>query len=174
MREIKSILLGLALGLSLEGCASANMTEAAQTTPTPQVIINYKNQGNCSFPHSPVNFCDPYHTGAVSKAIKDLAPNFNSQYILLAITERPKYHQKSIVAINPSTGHFYPVPIDFFSGTPSKSDPEGADGRLEFGLESNRMCVSGDIVVYRSIKTGNFCFFLEGERFTGYHTTYMD
>src|SRR5690606_24811373 len=126
----------------------------------PEVIINYNNHNNCSFLYSPVNFCDSYHIDAVSKAITELEPNFNHTYILLAITEHPEYHQKSIVAIDSSSGHFYPVPIDSFS--PSESAVEGADEIIEYDLESNRLCINGDILVYRSIKTGNFCFFLEG------------
>lgn len=174
MKKIKTAFLAFALGLTLEGGASQHTSEPKIANPTPKVKINYSNQEGCSFLYSPVDFCDTHHTKIVSEAIRELQPNFNKRYILITIIERTAYHQKSIVAIDPHTGNFYPVPIDFYSGTPSKNDPEGEHGKLTYRIDSNRLCINGDIVVYRSIKTGEFCFLLEDEKFTGYHTTYMN
>lgn len=171
--KIKAAFLALALGLCLEGRASQQISET-KNPPLPKVKIKYSNQEGCSFLYSPVDFCDAHHTNAVMEAIRELQPNFNNRYILITIMERTEYNQKSIVAIDPSTGKFYPVPIDFFSGTPSKYDPKGENGKLTYKLDSNRLCLKGDIVVYRSVKTGEFCFFLEDEKFTGHHTTYMN
>ena len=174
MKKIRLAFLAFALGFTSEGYASQHTSKPQKSNPTPKVEINYRTQEGCSFPYSPVDFCDAHHADAVSKAIRELQPNFNNRYILLTITERAEYHQRSIVAIDPETGEFYPIPIDFFSGTPSKKDPKGEHGKLTYSIDSNRLCINGDIVVYRSIKTGEFCFTLENGKFTGYHTTYMN
>ena len=174
MNKIKITLLAFALGITLEGCASQHTSEPNKADPTHKVKINYRSQDGCSFPYSPVDFCDAHHTQIVSEAIRTIQPNFNNHYILITIMERTEYHQKSIVAIDPNTGYFYPVPIDFFSGTPSKNDPKGENEKLTYRIDSNHLCINGDIVVYRSIKTGEFCFLFKDEKFTGYHTTYMN
>lgn len=124
--------------------------------------------------YSPINFCDEKHIRLASNAIKDNTPNFNNNYISITIPERPAYNQYSVIAIDSSTGSFYPIPIDSYSGTPSKNNTRGENGKLTFGLHSNKVCIAGDILVYRSIKTGEFCFFLQDRKFIGYHTTYMD
>ncbi|MDA8486829.1 hypothetical protein NNO07_27535 [Pseudomonas resinovorans] len=88
--------------------------------------------------------------------------------------ERPECHQKSIIVVDPATGYFYPVPIDFFSGTPTPNDPGGEFGKIEYSLERRSVCLTGEIVVYRTIKTGKFCFDFDGEKFTGFNTEYMN
>jgi hypothetical protein len=134
-----------------------------------KIQINYPNHDDCSFSTSPVNFCDDRHTAIINKAFKEQSPNFFKYYILISIPERVKYHQRSIVAINSLNGEVYPVPIDSYSGRNSVED-----GKVNFNLTSNELCIEGDILVYRAIKSGYFCFSLEGDKFTGYPTTYME
>lgn len=175
MKTLKLPLFALALCVSSVGCASQQTLKNNKTSyPSAEVKIEYRNQDGCSFLYSPINFCDKKHVEIVNKAIRENTPNFNKYYILLTILERPEYHQKSVVAIDPSTGIFYPIPIDAYSGTPSKNDPAGKNGKISFGLDSNKVCIDGDILVYKSIRTGNFCFYLQGGKFTGHPTAYMD
>ncbi|SEL27523.1 hypothetical protein SAMN05216214_11031 [Atopomonas hussainii] len=175
MGSINFYLVALALCVSSVGCASQQAVPETETTyPSAKVRIEYSNQDGCSFSYSPVNFCDEKHINAVSTAIAESMPNFNNNYILLTISERPEYHQKSVVAIDPSTGFFYPIPIDAYSGTPSDTDPEGKDGKISFGLDSNEVCIDGDILVYRAITTGNFCFYFQDGKFIGHPTAYMN
>lgn len=133
-----------------------------------KIKINYPNSDGCSFSFSPVNFCDDRHTIIINKALAEKPPNFFKDYILISISERKKYHQRSIVVINSLNGEVYPVPIDTYSGRNSIED-----GKINFNLESNKLCIEGDILVYRAIKSGCFCFILEGGKFTGYSTAYM-
>jgi|GEM_PF-4435753 len=174
MRILSAHLLLLVLSMPLISCASQTLEEKEKTHPAVKVKIKQATHDGCSFLYSPVNFCDEKHIEAVTTAIKSKKPNFNSRYILLTITERSEYFQKSIVAIDPSTGLFYPLPIDAYSGTPSKSDPDGKNGKISFDLDSNEICIEGDILVYRSITTGNFCFYLKDEKFIGHTTAYMN
>jgi hypothetical protein len=175
MKILTAHLLTLLLCASSIGYAAQKTPQDKKASnPPAEVKINYKNQDGCSFMYSPINFCDEKHIRLASNAIKDKKPNFNNNYILISIPERPAYHQYSVIAINPSTGSFYPIPIDSYSGTPSKSNTKGENGKLTFGLDNNKVCIAGDILVYRSIKSGEFCFFLQEEKFIGYHTTYMD
>lgn len=173
MKSIKFIISALALSGSLTACANEKSASPSEKI-VPKVIINYDNQGDCSFPYSPVDFCDEHHIEEVRNALELSQPNFNKNYLVSTITERPEYHQKSIVVIDPVTGYFYPLPIDFFSGTPSQYDPEGKFGKIEYSLESNSICLTGDILVYRSIKSGKFCFDFDGRRFSGFETEYMN
>lgn len=140
----------------------------------PLIKIKYKTNDGCSFSYSPVNFCDTEHTQEIANAIKEKTPNFNKHYILITIPERPEYHQKSIVAIDSLSGVVYPVPVDAFSGTPSDRAPEGKEGKLIFSTDSKKLCIEGDILAYRVISSGNFCFLLEEEKFVGHHTPYME
>lgn len=139
--------------------------------PKPKIVMNYKNQDGCSFMVSPVFYCDEKHLKEYAKAINSREPNFFFDFVLVTVLEWPEYGQRSIVVVNKKTGNVYLVPIDVYSGAPGKGSP---NGRLEFGLKRNKLCILGDILVYRSIKSGRFCFYLDGERFTGYKTAYMD
>lgn len=42
---------------------------------------------NCVFDFGEVNFCDKKHVKAIKEAIRDLAPNFNKDYIVIFIPE---------------------------------------------------------------------------------------
>jgi hypothetical protein len=160
MKTLTAHLLTLLLCASSTGYADQKTPHNnKENHPPAEVKIEYRNQDGCSFMYSPINFCDEKHVRLASNAIKDNKPNFNNGYILISIPERPAYHQYSVIAINPSTGSLYPIPIDSYSGTPSKSNTKGENGKLAFGLDSNKVCIAGDILVYRSIKTGEFCFF---------------
>lgn len=144
---------------------------SAENLPKPQITIGYKSQDGCSFMYSPVYYCDKKHLDEYSVAIRHGRQNFFKDFVLVTILERPYYHQHSVAVVNKETGKVYPVPIDVYSGTPGKGNP---DGQLEFSSSSNRLCIVGDVLVYRSIKSGRFCFYFEGERFSGYKTTYMN
>lgn len=127
----------------------------------------------CSFRFSPVNFCDKRHLAKINKGISSLKPNYNTHFILLPIQEREKYHQKSLVAIDTTTGIVYPLPIDFYSGRFDKKGRIKSQGKLEFNKNSNELCIEGAIAVYRSIENGKFCFKLKNNKFVGYKTSYM-
>lgn len=134
-----------------------------------QIKVNHPNHDECSFSTSPINFCDDRHSVIINKAFKEQLPNFFKNYILTSIPERQKSHQRSIVTINSLNGEVYPVPIDVYSGRDSIKD-----GEITFNLASNKLCIEGDILVYKVIKSGHFCFFLEEDKFTGYSTAYME
>ena len=146
-----------------------NPTDLKGSESEIKIKINYPTYDGCSFSISPVNFCDDRHSDIISKAFKEQPPNFFKHYILLSIPERQEYYQRSIVAINSLNGEVYPVPIDVYSGKDSIKD-----GKITFNFTSNKLCIEGDILVYKVIKSGYFCFFLEGDRFTGYSTAYME
>jgi hypothetical protein len=137
------------------------------------VQIAYRSQG-CSFQFSPVDFCDEKHMGLINAAISEQAPNFNQHYILLLISEWPKYHQRSVAAIDTTTGVVYPAPIDAYSGPLNKKGSAEQDGKVTFGMDSNKVCIDGSILVYKATEQGNFCFDFQADRFVGHHTTYMD
>lgn len=127
---------------------------------------------DCSYQFSPVDFCDKKHLKAINSAIANLKPNFNQHYILITHPEWEKDHQKSVLAIDSTTGVVYPLPIDAYSGILHNGSARG-DGRIDFSLNSNKVCIAGAILVYRAFEQGNFCFNFEGDRFVGHHTEYM-
>lgn len=138
--------------------------------PKPKLVMNYKNQNGCSFVAGPVFYCDEKYLREYAGAISGREPIFFFDYVLVTVLEWSEYHQRSIVVVNKKTGNVYPVPIDVYSGASGRGSP---NGRLEFGLKENKLCILGDVLVCRSIKSGEFCFYLDGERFTGYRTAYM-
>jgi hypothetical protein len=128
----------------------------------------------CSYPASPVNFCDKEHMSAIESAVRGVAPNFDGKYILLSIDERKSYFQRSLAVIDSSTGIVYPVPIDFYSGKPDVQGAISKFGDLKFNLKSNEICLSGSIYAYRPEQDGRFCFHFDGEKFIGLNTPYTD
>jgi hypothetical protein len=140
-----------------------------------EVRIGYAKSdlSDCSFQYSPVDFCDTHHIAAYNQVLRTRKPDFNKTFILLAYSERREYHQRSIVAIDSKTGTVYPLPIDAFSGFMHGRSDAKDDGRLDYSLDHNKICVSGAILVYRAFEQGHFCFELEGDKFVGHHTEYM-
>lgn len=138
--------------------------------PEPRVVIDGETMDGCSFSYGSVDFCDERHRREISKAIRRGRVNFFRKYILLSMVERVEYQQSSVVVINKENGEFYPLPIDSYSEAKGVT-PSGRV--LVFNSDDNKICVVGDILVYRSIKSGSFCFFFEGEGFSGYRTEYM-
>ncbi|PRE81148.1 hypothetical protein C6Q13_26065 [Burkholderia gladioli] len=128
---------------------------------------------NCSFQYSPIDFCDAKHVEAYQDAIKNNSPNFNDHYILLTYPEFKNYHQRTVVAIDTQTGVVYPLPIDAFSGYMRGRRTAKDDGKITYSLDSNKVCISGAILVYRAFEEGNFCFDFVGDKFVGHHTEYM-
>lgn len=155
-------LLALALG------ASAVHAEP----PQPMLDFGYASQG-CSFLHSPVDFCDARHIRLIREALATRKPDFAQHYAVLSISEWPAYHQRSVVAVDLRNGAVHPLPIDAYSGPVGTRDSATSDGRLRYGLDSNRLCVDGAILAYRQLRDGTFCFTLQDGRFTGHRTPYM-
>lgn len=143
----------------------------AQRELNPKVNIGYKSQDGCSFMYSPIDFCDDRHMEAIRGALKDRAPNFANKFILITISERDEYNQVSVVAVDSVTAEVYPLPIDSISGVKGKT---GKNGDINFKLNENKICIYGDVLIYKSIKERELCFVLEGGRFVGSHTAYMD
>jgi hypothetical protein len=159
------------IAVTLAVC-SVFMTSSAraESAPSAHVVIGYPHD-ECSFRFSPVDFCDQKHLEKYRAALDARSVNFDNHYVLLSMQEWGG-GEKSLVAIDKITGAVYPVPIDsFFSFADGKE--KGKKARLEFSKWNNEVCIYGSILVYRATETGRFCFRLEGERFVGYHTTYM-
>ncbi|WP_257813232.1 hypothetical protein [Burkholderia glumae] len=135
-----------------------------------KVEIDYPRD-ECSFKYSPVDFCDNKHIKEYNSALQTKSANFNSNYILLPIKERDD--ERSLVAIDKRSGVVYPVPIDSYFDTPKGNGVPERRAKLKFSKQSNEVCIYGTILVYRANGTGKFCFQLEGNKFVGYHTTYM-
>ncbi|WP_218189048.1 MULTISPECIES: hypothetical protein [unclassified Pseudomonas] len=156
-------LIGLVAGVATQHAAYADPINSTTT-----IVISYSNQGGCSFSYSPVNFCDEKHTKAIEEGRLNIAPNFFGKYIVVIIPERNEYNQSSVVAIDSTTNMVYPVPIDAFSANTSKN----VGRAVRFGIESNKLCINGNIVAGRVIESGTFCFYLDGNKFTGHKTAY--
>ncbi|HDR9164756.1 TPA: hypothetical protein QDB28_005189 [Burkholderia vietnamiensis] len=127
----------------------------------------------CSFQYSPINFCDDEHVAAYNNTLNSAPANFNGHYIILARPEFEKYHQKSVVAIVTQSGLAYPLPIDSFSGFMHGRPTAKDGGQISYSINSNKVCIRGAILVYRSFEEGNFCFEFVGDKFIGHHTEYM-
>ncbi|WP_207625892.1 hypothetical protein [Burkholderia gladioli] len=162
------IVTGILLALT-----SPITTAWAETPPTmtfSKVEIAYPSD-ECSFKYSPVDFCDNRHIKEYNLALQNKPANFNSNYILLPIKEWDD--ERSLVAIDKRNGIVYPVPIDSYFDTPKGAGTSARHAKLNFSKESNEVCISGSILVYRANENGKFCFRLEGNKFVGHHTTYM-
>jgi hypothetical protein len=161
---------GIAAGHEAAPIATANH-------PFDYVEINYPSVGpspGCSFQFSPMDFCDARHVKIIKSAISSKSANFNKHYILLSIEEWPPSPDgRSLVAIDTLTGIVYPVPIDAYGGRMDDQGKIRSRPKLFFSLKSNRLCIKGDILVYRANINGHFCFDFDGEKFTGYQTDYM-
>jgi hypothetical protein len=141
--------------------------------PFSKVDMVYESQG-CSFPYSPVDFCNEKHLAAYKEAINTRKADFAGHYVLLSVSEWPRYYQRSVVAIDVNTGVVYPLPIDAYSGVTDSKGNIHKDGILEYKATESRLCIKGGILVYRAIDEGTFCFKFEGNQFTGHHTEYMN
>ncbi|WP_175696821.1 hypothetical protein [Burkholderia ambifaria] len=171
---ISTFLAALAI-LSLGIFAKQPKTDSAKNHPYTEVKISYATSDltKCSFQYSPVDFCDDKHVATYNDTLKTQAPNFNEHYILLAYPEFKNYHQRSVVAIDTQTGIVYPLPIDAFSGFMHGRPAAKDEGKISYSIKSNKVCISGAMLVYRSFEEGNFCFEFVGDKFVGHHTEYM-
>jgi hypothetical protein len=157
-------LMGVLLGYSDRAISGANH-------PFAKIVIPDPGQ-SCSYEFSPINFCDEKHMGAIEGAISDKKPNFNGTYILLTIIESAKDHEQSLVIIDVRTGVVYPAPMDFFSGKPKEDGSVGDFGKIDYGADSDQICIDGSIVAYRAEQDGKFCFHFRDGKFTGLDTAY--
>ncbi|WP_240324416.1 hypothetical protein [Trinickia diaoshuihuensis] len=142
--------------------------------PYANVRIAYPSD-ECSFQFSSVDFCDEKHLTEIKRAIAERRPDFGGKYILLSIPEgSPSFFQRSLVAIDTTTGIVYPVPIDAYSGATDGNGYAKSVGKLKYNIHSNQVCITGAIFMHRMVEDGNFCFALKEDRFVGHHTPYMD
>jgi hypothetical protein len=172
MNKKQSFIAMICIVLSSSIWAGTGPGAEAVITTFKKVYIKYPSD-ECSFRYSPIDFCDKKHIEKYSVALRTLAPNFNHNYILLPIQEWRDSDEQSLVAIDKNTGIVYPVPIDSFSGLVGNKVVKERRTILIFNIASNLVCIDGAILVYRATEVGKFCFSLEGDRFGGYHTTYM-
>lgn len=135
-----------------------------------RVVIAGETLDGCSFSYSPIDFCDERHGLLIRKMIREQKPNFFNGLFLISIPERVEYDQKSLVVVNKEAGEVYPLPIDSYSEAKGGNSPGKG---LLFNDHDNKICIVGDILVYRVIKSGRFCFFFDGKGFSGYRTEYM-
>lgn len=77
------------------------------------------------------------------------------------------------MAIDVNNGLVYPLPIDAFSGFMHGNSTSKEDGKIIFSKDSNRVCIKGALLVYRSFEEGSFCFEFADDKFIGHHTEYM-
>ncbi|MGY0651022.1 hypothetical protein ACW7GZ_03995 [Luteimonas sp. A537] len=127
----------------------------------------------CAYPYSPTNFCDVVHINAYTQALQGQTANFASDRILLNVSTRPEYHQKSLVVIEPDTGAVWPFPFDAYAGSLDVHGNPVGEGALDFSIDSSTVCIEGSLLVYRVIEAGRFCFTFDGGRFEGHTTQYM-
>lgn len=76
------------------------------------------------------------------KAIRDLAPNFNKDYIVIFIPEGKKdYKLNSIVAIDTRSGIVYPLPFDSYGGylNDDGSDIPNKPATVIFNINDNKI-----------------------------------
>jgi len=128
---------------------------------------------DCSFQYSPVDFCDERHVSEIKSALSTMKPNFNRSFIVITPTESEMDHMRSVLVIDVRTGIAYPLPIDGYSGFLHEKSRAKQNGKIQFVLNDNRLCITGGILVYRAIEEGTFCFKFENDRFVGHHTEYM-
>ena len=136
-----------------------------------RIQFEYPNV-HCTYLYSPTDFCDTVHINAYRDALESKPINFANGLILLDIPTRPDYFQKSLVVIEPDTGIVWPFPFDAYSGPIDEDGNSIGDGKLEYSLDSSRVCIEGTLLVYRVLETGRFCFTFDGGRFEGHVTAY--
>ncbi|WP_088579499.1 hypothetical protein [Burkholderia ubonensis] len=171
---LSAIFVALAI-LSFGVCVKQPKADVVKNHAYKEVKIAYATSEltKCSFQYSPVDFCDDKHVAAYSDALKTQVSNFNGNYIILVYPEFKNYHQRSVVAIDTKTGVVYPLPIDAFSGFMHGRRVAKDEGKISYSINSNKVCISGAILVYRSFEEGDFCFEFVGDKFVGHHTEYM-
>jgi hypothetical protein len=173
MKNTRKFIISIIMFVTGIAAGHAAAPIAVANHPFDHVEINYTHDG-CSFQVSPIDFCDARHVKIIKSAISGKSANFNRHYILLSIEEWPPSPDgRSLVAIDTLTGIVYPVPIDSYQGRMYDQGNFSGKPNLSFSLKSNRLCIKGDILVYRGNTDGHFCFDFDGEKFTGYHTEYM-
>ena len=160
----------VALFLSVQSIAASN---PSNNHPFARVDMVYKSNG-CSFPYSPVNYCDEKHVREFKDVLASTLSNFNGHYIVVTPSEWPAYHQKSVVALDVLTGVAIPLPIDAYSGPIDANGKVAGEGGIEYRRDSDTMCIKGTILVYRELQEGEFCFTLKENKFIGHHTEYME
>lgn len=136
-----------------------------------QVQFAYPSS-RCAYPYSPTNFCDTVHTAAYTHALESRPVNFAERLILLDISTRPEYHQKSLVVLEPETGVVWPFPFDAYSGVIDTRGSPAGEGSLDFSINSSTVCIEGALLVYHALDNGRFCFTFNNGTFDGHNTQY--
>jgi hypothetical protein len=174
MQKISTISLAVILISVIHYAHGAADRSVAKNHEFKEVKINYRTGDACSYQYSPVDFCDDRHISAIKDAIEKKRPNFNHHYILLPISERNWYRERSLVAIDVETGVAYPFPFDSYFGYQDAKGNVHSYGRLSYSLDSNRVCVSGSILAYKETDSGKLCWKFEDGKFIGHRTPYTD
>lgn len=129
---------------------------------------NVNSSNHCSWEYSPMEYCDKKHISLYERALSNGKANFNQHYIVLPILEFPEYNQYSLVIIDQNTGTVHPLPFDWYKVTKGVKQP------IQFSLDSNQICINGDVHHWRIVDEGNLCFQFDGEKFIGHKTNYMN
>ncbi|WP_217104086.1 hypothetical protein [Burkholderia multivorans] len=175
MKLIKKIAVTICAILSFAVFAKQSSVIHEGNHAYTEVKISYATSEltKCSFQYSSIDFCDEKHVAAYNEVLGGKSANFNGHYIILAYHEFKEYHQRSVVAIDTNSGVVYPLPIDAFSGFMRGRSVAKDEGKISYSLKSNKVCISGAILVYRAFEEGDFCFEFVGDKFVGHHTEYM-
>ena len=153
--------------------SAASMPTNAPESPIQQRIrLGQPSDSMCNFDFSPVDLCDEKHVRAYAAAIKSNTVNFSDHHTIVLVEERPAYNQVSIVIVDLKEQLIYPLPVDYFSPAQGPSTLNVPNSSIRFKPGRSTLCLTGDLVAYRSIRLGEACFTFRSERFTGIDTPY--
>jgi hypothetical protein len=91
--------------------------------------------------------------------------------VVVTIDSRPEYAQQTLVAISPRLRMAYPLPFDFFSSSFSENE-KSKPGLVVYSIDSNEICIRGEIMAYKTILNDNLCWKLSSDQFSGEITPY--
>lgn len=161
MKYIKGLTLSLLL---INGCSAYSPASIQYKAPSIKVHT-------CSFDFEAENFCDSTHLSLYKKVLLNGQINFNGNYAISSSTE--KSGLKSLAAIDIQTGNTYPLEYTYGgyvdgSGKEISSKPS----KIEFQLNSNKLCIDGSVYAYQNTyQNQNTCFLFNGKEFEKKETT---
>lgn len=108
----------------------------------------------CEHDFEDVDFCDKVHISQFKQAIKSKKPDFYSKYIIAVfnlVNGEKRPIEKSLAAIDSSSGVVYTFPFETFKGNVDDNGNEVRKPELFYSLIENKICIVGSTYAYRDV-----------------------
>ena len=146
------------LVISIITCISIILSSCQASTKF--TIYIHGNKGQCKFDYGEINFCDGTNQNKYQKAINNLQPNFNKNYIILNIDNSGYF-----VVIDPNNKNIFPL-YGNYDNSKDQNNNFIKKMKIKFSVEEDTICINGSKVAYKDVEnSGDFCYRFNGNNF---------